>query len=50
MAEAKRDPEREERITMEIVVDCYDELERALSPSSTHGSARTSSTFEQVTV
>ena len=25
----KRDPEREERITMEIVVDCYDEYERA---------------------
>ena len=25
-----RDPEREERITMEIVVDCYDEHERAM--------------------
>jgi hypothetical protein len=25
----KLDPEREERITMEIVVDCYDEYERA---------------------
>ena len=25
----KRDPEREERITMEIVVDCYDDYERA---------------------
>jgi lysyl-tRNA synthetase class I len=25
----KRDPEREKRITMEIVVDCYDEYERA---------------------
>jgi len=30
MAKAKRDPEREERITMEIVVDCYDECERAM--------------------
>jgi hypothetical protein len=26
----KRDPEREERITMEIIVDCYDETERAM--------------------
>lgn len=25
----KLDPEREERITMEIVVDCYDDYERA---------------------
>jgi calcium binding protein len=30
MAKAKRDPEREERITMEIVVDCYDEAEQAM--------------------
>ncbi len=30
MTKAKRDPEREERITMEIVVDCYDESEQAL--------------------
>ena len=27
--EVKLDPEREERITMEIVVDCYDDYERA---------------------
>jgi hypothetical protein len=26
----KRDPEREERITMEVVVDCYDRHERAM--------------------
>ena len=30
MTKAKRDPEREERITMEIVVDSYDESERAM--------------------
>ena len=30
MPRGKRDPEREERITMEIVVDCYDESERAM--------------------
>ncbi len=30
MAKAKRDPEREERITMEIIVDAYDESERAM--------------------
>lgn len=30
MAKKKRDPEREHRITMEIVVDCYDEHERAM--------------------
>lgn len=30
MAKTKRDPEREHRITMEIVVDCYDEHERAM--------------------
>jgi len=30
MARAKRDPEREERITMEIVVDCYNEAEQAM--------------------
>lgn len=30
MTKAKRDPEREERITMEIIVDCYDESERAM--------------------
>jgi len=28
MAKAQNDPEREERITMEIIVDCYDESER----------------------
>lgn len=30
MAKAKRDPERDERIAMEIVVDCYDESEQAM--------------------
>jgi hypothetical protein len=30
MTKAKPDPEREERITMEIIVDCYDESERAM--------------------
>jgi len=30
MNEAKHDPEREERIIMEIIVDCYDEAERAM--------------------
>lgn len=30
MAKAKRDPEREERITTEIIVDAYDESERAM--------------------
>ena len=30
MVKAKRDPEREERITMEIIVDAYDESERAM--------------------
>jgi hypothetical protein len=30
MTKAKHDPEREERITMEIIVDCYDESERAM--------------------
>jgi hypothetical protein len=30
MAKTKRDPEREERITMEIVVDCHDESEQAM--------------------
>ena len=30
MAKAKHDPEREERITMEIIVDAYDESERAM--------------------
>ena len=29
-AEAKRDTEREQRITMEVVVDCYDGHERAM--------------------
>jgi hypothetical protein len=29
-SKAKRDEEREHRITMEIVVDCYDEHERAM--------------------
>lgn len=30
MAKAKEDPEREHRITMEIIVDAYDEAERAM--------------------
>jgi hypothetical protein len=30
MAKGKRDPEREERISMEIVVDCYGESEQAM--------------------
>ena len=30
MAKVKKDPERERRIEMEIVVDAYDETERAL--------------------
>jgi hypothetical protein len=30
VAKPKRDPEREERITMEIIVDAYDEQERAM--------------------
>ena len=30
MAKTKRNPEREHRITMEIVVDCYDQHERAM--------------------
>lgn len=30
MTRAKRDPEREERISMEIIVDCYDEAEQAM--------------------
>ena len=30
MARGKRDPGREERITMEIVVDCYNESEQAM--------------------
>lgn len=30
MAKAKRDPERDERITREIIVDCYNESEQAL--------------------
>jgi hypothetical protein len=30
MAKAKKDPVREERITMEIIVDAYDEVEQAL--------------------
>jgi hypothetical protein len=30
MAKGKRDPEREERISMEIVVDCYNESEQAM--------------------
>ncbi len=30
-AKPKHDPEREDRITMEIVVDAYDEIERAMS-------------------
>ncbi len=30
MAKPKRDPKREHRITMEIVVDAYDEQERAM--------------------
>ncbi len=30
MAKPKRDPKREQRITMEIVVDAYDEQERAM--------------------
>jgi calcium binding protein len=30
MTKAKHDSEREERITMEIIVDCYDESERAM--------------------
>ncbi len=30
MARKKKDPVREERITMEIVVDAYDEIERAM--------------------
>jgi len=30
MTQSKRDKMREERITMEIVVDAYDEMERAL--------------------
>jgi hypothetical protein len=30
MARAQRDPEREERITMEIIVDCYNEAEQAM--------------------
>ena len=30
MLKARRDPVREERITMEIVVDCYNESERAM--------------------
>lgn len=31
MPKVKTDPEREDRITMEIVVDAYDEQERAMS-------------------
>jgi hypothetical protein len=30
MSKAKKDEEREERISMEIVVDAYDEIERAM--------------------
>ena len=30
MTKAQQEPEREERIIMEIVVDCYDESERAM--------------------
>lgn len=30
MAKVKEDPKREHRITMEIVVDAYDEQERAM--------------------
>jgi len=30
MAKVKKDPVREERITMEIVVDAYDEVEQAM--------------------
>lgn len=30
MAKATRDPERDERIAMEIVVDCYGESEQAM--------------------
>ncbi len=30
MAKPKRDPKREQRITMDIVVDAYDEQERAM--------------------
>lgn len=30
MSKAEKDPAREDRITMEVVVDAYDEIERAL--------------------
>ena|SRR5215218_2034867 len=30
MANSKRDPERDERIAMEIIVDCYNESEQAM--------------------
>jgi hypothetical protein len=33
----KREPKREERITMEVVVDCYGRDERALALLAAHG-------------